>query len=320
MDSSAPFDTSDPQTRLALKLLRLQVLTPLSVLINVAANLVCALVLSPSMADILGQFPTGLTPSVGMVGFYMTAIYVLLIGFCVLLITAGKPETKETLVNGVGLRLVVINWLMTAWAALWAMQLFLASTIVLGITTVLLGWIMFSLVWYTPGGPLTRPFDQLLIHAPLKLWFLITLTLDFPLSLFIALDWNYPYNRPDQYARKQWEAFAFVVSMHTAGVLWVFIRRDLTITIGGLWVVLAVMLQRPKSAPVFAATIIFAVLYPLTYISTMAWQRLKKHEAREGRIVLPPDEEEALGVEQENGAAVAPAQGDDSNVWNEGRN
>lgn len=53
------------------------------------------------------------------------------------------------------------------------------------------------------------------------------------------------------YARKQWEAFAFVVSMHAVGVLWVFFRRDLTVTIGGLWLVLAVMLKRPKGAPVF---------------------------------------------------------------------
>ncbi|KAF8607369.1 hypothetical protein BDV93DRAFT_520240 [Ceratobasidium sp. AG-I] len=310
MDSDAPFDTSDPQTRLALKLLRLQVLTPLSVLINVAANLVCALVLSPSMADITELFPTNITPTKEMVGFYMTAVYVLLIGFCVLLITARNPATKETLVNGVGLRLVVVNWLMTAWAALWALQLFIASTVVLGLVAVLLGWIVFSLLWYTPGGVLTRPFDSLFIHSPLKLWFMITLVLDFPLSLFIGLGWNYPYTRPDQYARKQWEAFAFVVSMHAVGVLWVFIRRDLTVTIGGLWLVLAVMLKRPKGAPVFAALIVFAVLYPLTYISTIAWQRLKRHEQDEGRIALPPDEEAA----QENNTDVHQDQ-NVSNVW-----
>ncbi|KAG8744524.1 hypothetical protein FRC10_009976 [Ceratobasidium sp. 414] len=282
------------------------------------------------MADISDQFPTGITPKTGMVGFYMTAVYVLLIGFCVLLITAGKHETKETLVNGVGIRLVVINWLVTAWALLWAFQLFLASTIVLGITAALLGWIMVSLMWYTPGGPMTRPFDHLFIHAPMKLWFMITLTLEFPLSLFIALGWNYPYTRPDMYARKQWEAFAFVVSMHAVGVIWVFIRRDLTVTLGGLWIVLSVMLQRPKSAPVFVsdihprpnifqligpqvATIVFAVLYPLMYISTMAWQRLKRHEEREGRIALPPDEE-AVPAGQANGDTQ---QEDGSNVWAE---
>ncbi|CCO34205.1 hypothetical protein BN14_08299 [Rhizoctonia solani AG-1 IB] len=194
---------------------------------------------------------------------------------------------------------------MTAWAALWALQLFIPSTIVLGIVAVLLGWIMFSLVWYTPGGPLTRPFDSLFIHSPLKLWFLITLTLDFPISLFIALGWNYPYTRPDEYARKQWETFAFIVSMHAVGVLWVFFRQDLTITIGGLWIVLSIMLRRPKGAPVFAALVIFAVLYPLTYISTMAWRRLRRHEENEGRIALPPDEEESVeGNHLANGNGV----------------
>ncbi|KAF8752327.1 Signal peptidase complex catalytic subunit SEC11 [Rhizoctonia solani] len=277
MDGDAPFDTSDPRTRLALKLLRLQVLTPLSVLINVAANLVCALVISPSMADIMDLFPNGMTPKTEMVGFYMTVVYVLLIGFCVLLITARNTETKETLVNGVGLRLVVVNWLMTAWAALWALQLFIPSTIVLGIVALLLGWIMFSLV-----------------------------------CLFIALEWNYPYTRPDMYARKQWEAFAFIVSMHAAGVLWVFFRQDLTITIGGLWIVLSILLRRPKGAPVFAALIIFAVLYPLTYISTMAWKRLRRHEENQGRIALPPDEEESVeGNHYPNGNGTQ----EDAAVW-----
>ncbi|CAE6417267.1 unnamed protein product [Rhizoctonia solani] len=313
MDPDAPFDTSDPRTRLALKLLRLQVLTPLSVLINVAANLVCALVISPSMAEIMDLFPSGLTPKSEMLGFYMTAVYVLLIGFCVLLITARNHETKETLVNGVGLRLVVVNWLMTIWAALWAFQLFIPSTVVLGIVTVLLGWIAFSLFWYTPGGPLTRPLDSFFIHSPLKLWFLVTLTMDFPLSLFIALEWNYPYTRPDMYARKQWEAFAFIVSMHAVGVIWVFFRQDLTITVGGLWIVLSIMLRRPKAAPVFAALVIFAVLYPLTYISTMAWKRLKRHEQDEGRIALPPDEEESVeGNGHENGGVVNQ---EDAAVW-----
>ncbi|KEP49162.1 signal peptidase complex catalytic subunit SEC11 [Rhizoctonia solani 123E] len=313
MDPEAPFDTADPRTRLALKLLRLQVLTPLSVLINVAANLVCALVISPSMAEIMELFPNGMTPKTEMVGFYMTVVYVLLIGFCVLLITARNPETKETLVNGVGLRLVVVNWLMTAWAALWALQLFIPSTVVLGIVALLLGWIAFSLFWYTPGGPLTRPFDNLFIHSPLKLWFLITITLDFPLSLFIALGWNYPYTRPDMYADRQWEAFAFIASMHAAGVIWVFFRQDLIVTIGGLWIVLSIMLRRPKAAPVFAVLIIFAVLYPLTYISTMAWKRLKRHEQDEGRIVLPPDEEDFLQVNgHENGGAVNQ---EDAGVW-----
>jgi predicted membrane protein len=126
------------------------------------------------------------------------------------------------------------------------------------------------------------------------------------------------------YSRKQWEAFAFIVSMHTVGVLWVFFRQDLTVTIGGLWIVLAIMLRRPKAAPVFvsnralclywcssffpqAMLIVFAVLYPLIYISTVAWQRLKRHEEREGRIALPPDEEEAVqdgNVNQEDVSAV----------------
>jgi hypothetical protein len=46
------------------------------------------------MAEILELFPSGMTPKTELVGFYMTVVYVLLIGFCVLLITARNPATK----------------------------------------------------------------------------------------------------------------------------------------------------------------------------------------------------------------------------------
>lgn len=53
------------------------------------------------MAEITELFPTNITPKTEMVGFYMTAVYVLLIGFCVLLITARNPETKVSLCHAI---------------------------------------------------------------------------------------------------------------------------------------------------------------------------------------------------------------------------
>jgi hypothetical protein len=38
------------------------------------------------------------------------------VGFCLTLLLVRKDVTKETLVNGVGLRFAIANWLMAAWA------------------------------------------------------------------------------------------------------------------------------------------------------------------------------------------------------------
>ena len=39
-----------------------------------------------------------------------------IVGFCLTLLLVRKDVTKETLVNGVGLRFAIANWLQAAWA------------------------------------------------------------------------------------------------------------------------------------------------------------------------------------------------------------
>lgn len=66
-----------------------------------------------------------------MIGFYWAVLYTLqsqflvvlpgnkadgIVGFCLTLLLVRKDVTKETLVNGVGLRFAIANWLMAAWA------------------------------------------------------------------------------------------------------------------------------------------------------------------------------------------------------------
>ena len=46
METTPLLNAQDPETRLVLKLLRLQVLTPLAVLVNIATFLICGLVIS----------------------------------------------------------------------------------------------------------------------------------------------------------------------------------------------------------------------------------------------------------------------------------
>jgi hypothetical protein len=73
---------------------RLQVLTPLSLLINIATFAVATFVVSPGLSKISKLHPTPISPSPTLVGIYVVAIFAGQIGYCVLLVLASKAETK----------------------------------------------------------------------------------------------------------------------------------------------------------------------------------------------------------------------------------
>jgi hypothetical protein len=91
---SLPLDTSHPAVQDYLALVRLQVLTPLSLLLNIATVLVCATITSPSISHIAHIHPTAISPKFTLISVYVLAIYVGQIGYCLLLVLASKPETK----------------------------------------------------------------------------------------------------------------------------------------------------------------------------------------------------------------------------------
>jgi hypothetical protein len=95
---------------------RLQVLTPLSLLINIATVLVCTIVVWPGIGalylltsestgltfDHIGfgiggvtkAHPSSISPQPFLIAIYVVAIYAGQIGYCILLVFANKPETK----------------------------------------------------------------------------------------------------------------------------------------------------------------------------------------------------------------------------------
>jgi hypothetical protein len=91
-----PLDTSHPAVQDYLALVRLQVLTPLSLLLNIASVVVCATITSPNIHNIANLHPTAISPKFVFIAVYVLAIYVGQIGYCVLLVLASKPETKVT--------------------------------------------------------------------------------------------------------------------------------------------------------------------------------------------------------------------------------
>ncbi|KAG9047926.1 hypothetical protein FS837_001182 [Tulasnella sp. UAMH 9824] len=285
-------NAQDPDTRLVLKLLRLQVLTPLAVLVNIASFLICSIVVKPSMRDLNRAFPTAITPNAGMIAMLWIIVFAGEVLFCMLLVVGRKHHTRETMVYGVGLRLVLANWVMVAWSIAFTLKAWLPSTILLGVLTLFILWINFSLIWYPPTA--SRPADFLAIHLPLRLWLLILLLSSLPQSIFITLDWVFSPDHPEvDYDHRSWEAFAFIVGVNALGLVWVFIKRDLVWTIGGVWVMVALMSKRPKGVPVFTATILVAVLYPLVWITGLAWHRLREKDKQAAAIALPPEDPQA---------------------------
>lgn len=286
---SFPFDSSDPQIRLALQLVKLQALVPTSVLVNIVAEVVCALAVSPSLKNISNAYPTALNGSLSMLGMYALVVFVLLIGYCLLLMTASKRETRETFVHGTGNRLVVLQWVMALNVVAFTFKWFIASLIFSSMSLSLLVWIHITLYMYPSDR--TRPFDIVFIHAPLRLLLVFTFLQILPQTLFVVLGW-YSDNQKQNYDAFSWRAVAFIVSFNVAGLVQVAAQKDIVWTVAGIWIETAQFIHKPKPSNVSAANLAFIVLYPVVFITVTIWASFKKRQHGEGQIRLPDDEVE----------------------------
>ncbi|TCD64299.1 hypothetical protein EIP91_004277 [Steccherinum ochraceum] len=286
-----PLDTNHPAVRDYLSLVRLQVLTPLSLLINMATVMVCSIVINPGLGDIARLYPATIAPEPYMIAIYIVIIYLGQIGYCLLLVLARKPETKNTLVKGVGLPLVFANWVMAGWAVAWLFQAFLVSTVLLGVLLVLLIYAnVVLLIYHPPTGQ--RPFDLALIHAPVRAFMILPLNVLFFYNLFITLGWTWSPGEPQHYARHQWAGMGVMLGVNLLGLAIVAIRRDIVWCVTASWICASIWSLKPKAFPVFITVVIFTVLHPLALIASMLWVRLRGQ--REGAIALPPDEANAV--------------------------
>ncbi|KAF8415209.1 hypothetical protein L210DRAFT_2747988 [Boletus edulis BED1] len=284
MMESLPVDMSNPAVQDFLSLIRLQVLTPLSLSVNIATVLVCSSIVQPSILDIIKLYPASISPHPAWLAVYVILIYVFQIGYCLLLILAKDPDTKRTLVKGVGLSLVLANWAMAVWAIAWILRMFLFSTIMLGILLLLLVYSNVALLIYH-APTYSRPFDMALIHAPLRFFMILPLSLLFPYSLFITLGLTYSHS--EDYALHPWPGFAVVMSVNLLSLVVILFHRDIIWAIAATWICISIWTASPKPAPVFITVVLFTVLHPLGLISMLIYDQLSP---RRGRIALPPDD------------------------------
>lgn len=95
MMEDLPLDANHPAVRDYLALIRLQVLTPLSLLVNITAVLVCSVAVTPGIQDIENMYPSSISPKPLLIATYLLLVYVGQVGYCILLVMAKKQETKK---------------------------------------------------------------------------------------------------------------------------------------------------------------------------------------------------------------------------------
>ncbi|KAF9522248.1 hypothetical protein CPB83DRAFT_864746 [Crepidotus variabilis] len=290
--------TTTPSMRQYLFLIRLQILTPLSLLLNIASLLLCSFIAEPNISAIARTHPTSITPQTSVLAGYVGAVWVAQIGYCVLLVGARKEETKRAMTQGVGLSLMGANVVMAGWGVAWILQQFLLATILLGLLILFLLFSNLSLLIYHPPTR-SRPLDTALIHAPLRFFLILPMSILFPLCLFLTLHLTYhptPSGPPQNYA--DWHAtpgFLVVFFTNLFSLVVIVVRRDVVWCVAAMWVCMGVWSSAPKPAGVYITEITYTVLHPLGLVVSMVYMWMRgRQEVRRGPVVLEGDEHPGL--------------------------
>ncbi|RDB23775.1 hypothetical protein Hypma_009399 [Hypsizygus marmoreus] len=302
-----PIDLSHPAVRDYLSLVRLQVLTPLSLLINIAVIVVCTALANPTLSQVASLYPTAISPNPSVVAAYVLVIYLGQLGYCILLVLASKPETKQTLTKAVGLSLVFANWLMAFWAIACIFQWFLLATILQGLLILCLLYSNLVLLVYHPPTS-ERPVDTALIHAPLRFFLALPLGIIFPYCLFVTLGLSFTPTHPGAPVHYSswhaWSGFAVVMSTNLLALIVILLRRDIVWCIAATWLCVSIWTETPKPAPVYIPVIVFTALLPVALLASLIYDHFY---APSSHVALPPGDDalhhEPRADEQRNATA-----------------
>jgi len=287
-----PIDISHPAVRDYLTLVRLQVLTPLSCLVNIATVFICATVTKPTIGGVMREKLTALSPQPSILAAYIGVLFLGQIGYCILLVMASKPETKSALTKGVGMSLVLGNFVMALWAICWVMQWFLVASILQGILLVFLLYSSLALYIYHPVTR-ERPLDAALIHAPIRFFLALSMMLLFPYCLIIALHFTRDPGASGPW--QSWTGFGIVLGTNLFAFLVVITQRDIVWCVAATWISVILWSQKPKPTSVFVTTAVFTAVHPIGLVLALAHAYYRRRSVREGGVALPrPDEHPGL--------------------------
>jgi hypothetical protein len=275
---------------------RLQVLTPLSLLINLAVVTVCSTVVKPTLREVARTHNTSISPRPSIIAVYVAAIYLGQIGYCILLVFASKPETKRAVVKAVGMSLVLANMVMPLWAIAAVLEWFLVATVLQGLLLLFLLYSNIALLIYHPPTS-QRPLDTALIHAPVRFFLALPLNILFPYCLFVTLGLyfrpTWPDTGPIHYSSWHvWSGFGVVISTNLLALLVIVIRQDIVWCIAATWLCISLWAETPKPAPILAAVITFTILHPLALFTTAIYTNFyapRRH--RHGPVALRSEDD-----------------------------
>jgi hypothetical protein len=127
---------------------------------------------------------------------------------------------------------------------------FIVATVFVALAVLVLIVVNVRLVWWYPASWM-HPFDYIFIHAPARLFLLLTLTLLLPLTIFMAIghDWELP-KYDESYP---WEGFAAVAASGFLAIIVVVFRRDVVWGLGTMWLLWSVGGLKAKSSQVMVS-------------------------------------------------------------------
>ncbi|KAF8634370.1 hypothetical protein AX15_000941 [Amanita polypyramis BW_CC] len=229
---------------------------------------------------------TALTPHPFVLAVYVAVLLLGQIGYCVMLALASKRETKHALIRGVGMSLALANFAMAIWAVCWVMQWFFAASILQCIMLLILLYSNLALYIYHPATS-ERPLDTAFIHAPVRLFVVLTMLLMFPYCLFVTLDITRdPAATGPWHA---WTAFGIVLGTNFFALLVIVTQHDLVWCIAATWVCVSIWSQQPKPTSVYATTVAFTAIHPISLLLTMAYAYYRRRSTRQGDVALSGD-------------------------------
>ncbi|SCV67283.1 BQ2448_5929 [Microbotryum intermedium] len=296
--AAAPVAVSPDQAALATQrrhFARSQVALPISLLVFIIASLLSSLIAKPTLAEVSELYLTVMTPATKLIGFYWLVIASLLVGQAILL-GVGPAHSQPILVNGVGLRLAFVNVLMSAWIGCFVLRFFLAAQIVLLVVLVLVISIWATLLRFPPVA--SRPFDFAFVHMPIRMFLAILLQVDVWQGGLLALGYyrhtaksGHSPSWEAEHSTHGWIMFAIIIVVALINAAEVFYLRDFVFAASCIYLVVAETIQSEgKSAQIWIALVLAAVMVGVSFLSSVGWSMIK-HD-REGAIRLA-DEEEA---------------------------
>lgn len=319
-------------------LTKVQVLTPLSILLNVAALTVCSILVDPSLRQVSEDHVTQFTPNSAFILAFWATLFLFQVGFAVLIVLSQKEFTKvrqcgcihahkrhpcsplsfllqRTLVNGVGIRLALANLLLGAWAITFVVDRhgsFLAGLVLLSTIGVLLLVTALLLAVKYPAST-SRPLDWLFIHVPIKMFLVITLQLDIPQQLFIALGWYGDDHKESLQAI--WPSFGIFAGTGALSAIWIFATTDFVWAAAGIYLHFAVLYSKhpplgERRPEIIASIVLAMVLQGVAIAGSVLYHWLAKLDDNQGGIALgrdPQAEAHAARLEAEAEAAAATA-------------